>query len=164
MKTLLIIAASNGKNLELAKNLADLARTEGLEPEVIDLVALDLVLYSTESEKRGVPEAACELALKLEKSDAMIFVAPEYNGLVPPTLNNMVAWVSRTSKHWRDAFNGKKAALATYSGGGGAYVLLAMRQQFSYLGVNILGRQILTNYSKPLNTDSALEVLRMLKA
>jgi len=49
--------------------------------------------------------------------------------------------------------------LATRSGGGGQKVLVAMRLQFSHLGCNVLGRELVTNSSKPLNEEAARGVL-----
>jgi len=56
-------------------------------------------------------------------------------------------------------FNGKPAAVATYSGGGGQKVLVAMRLQLSHLGCNVVGRELLTNKAKPLNEEAARTVL-----
>lgn len=159
---IVIIAASNHKNLELAYKLSDIARQLGEETQIIDLVEVDLPLYTPKNEKKGIPNKAKQLAQKLINSDKMIFVAPEYNGGIPPTLNNMLAWLSIIGDDWRACFNGKSAALATYSGGGGQYVLLAMRAQLSYIGMNIIGRQVLTNSGKQFNPDSATEVIQQL--
>ena len=70
--------------------------------------------------------------------------------------------MSRSGEDWRDVFNGKSALIATHSGGGGAHVLMAMRHQLSYVGMNVLGRQLLTNYGKQLNDESAIECIKML--
>ena len=90
------------------------------------------------------------------------FVAPEYNGSIPPTLSNAIAWLSVGTEDFRELFNGKGAAIATHSGGGGQKVLVAMRLQLSHLGVNVLGRELLTSSQRELNEDSARAVLGML--
>ncbi|TDJ08100.1 MAG: NADPH-dependent oxidoreductase [Deltaproteobacteria bacterium] len=144
--------------MELAKKFQEYL---GEKAEIMDLVALELPLYSSITEG-NLPGKVKDLTQKLIASKAMVFVAPEYNGLIPPVLNNAIAWVSRTGDNWRLAFNDKSAVIATHSGGGGAHVLIAMRQQLSYLGMNVIGRQILTNFGKPLNTDSMASVLDQL--
>lgn len=159
---IVIIAASNNKNLELAHKLSEIAQQLGETTQIIDLVEEELPLYTPKNEKNGIPDKAKQLAQTLINSEKMIFVAPEYNGGIPPTLNNMLAWLSVSGDDWRACFNGKSAAIATYSGGGGQYALLAMRAQLSYIGMNVVGRQILTNGGKKLNPDSAKEVIKQL--
>ena len=46
---------------------------------------------------------------RVQRSDGKfeIIVAPEYNGVMPPVLNNAMAWTSRATKNWRDAFDDK---------------------------------------------------------
>ncbi|RLA62621.1 MAG: NADPH-dependent oxidoreductase [Epsilonproteobacteria bacterium] len=156
-----ILVSSQGKNLELAKKFLEYFSEKKEKADILDLVALDLPLYSALTEGK-LPDRVQDLTKKLVNSKAIIFVAPEYNGSVPPVLNNAIAWVSRTGDDWRHAFNGKPAAIATHSGGGGAHVLMAMRHQLSFIGMNVLGRQVLTNYGKELNTDSMAAVLDQL--
>ncbi len=74
---------------------------------------------------------------------------------MPPVLNNAMAWTSRSTKDWRDAFNEKAVGLATHSGGGGTKGLQAMRMMFQHLGANVIAREILTTYEKPLNEETA---------
>jgi chromate reductase len=159
MSDYLVFAASNNKNLELANNISK--ALEG--SEVIDLVSLDLPLYTPVAEKKEIPGKARELADKLISAKGAIFVAPEYNGSLPPTLNNAIAWISRTGENWREAFNGKAAVIATHSGSGGIHVLTAMRQQLSYIGMNVVGRQLHTHYSKALSEDTLEAVIKELK-
>jgi NAD(P)H-dependent FMN reductase len=158
-----IIVASNNKNLELAQELDGIAQEMGQTTTIIDLVEQELPLYTPKAqEEKGIPENILELAEVFTKSKAMIFVAPEYNGGIPPALTNIIAWLSVSGDDWRACFNGKSAMLATHSGGGGQYVLLAMRTQLSYIGMNVVGRQIITNYKKPFNPDSARGVIQQL--
>jgi NAD(P)H-dependent FMN reductase len=158
-----ILVASANNNLKLGLRLQELALEDGCETELINLVDLNLPLYSTvEEEKNGIPEVAKELANKILSLNAFIVVAPEYNGVMPPVLNNAMAWTSRATKDWRDAFNEKIVGLATHSGGGGAKGLQAMRIQFQHLGANILARELLTTYEKPLNEESAKAMIKQL--
>lgn len=158
-----IIVASSGNNQKLGLKLQELATNQKCEIEYINLVDLRLPLYSTkEEEENGVPNIAKDLALKILDLKAFIIVAPEYNGVMPPVLNNAMAWTSRATKDWRDAFNEKIVGLATHSGGGGAKCLQAMRMMFQHLGANIIAREVLTTYEKPLNEESANNMISQL--
>jgi chromate reductase len=159
-----ILIASSNNNQKLGLKLQELALKEGCEVELINLVDLRLPLYSTvEEEENGIPETVLDLATKILELKAFIIVAPEYNGVMPPVLNNAMAWTSRATKDWRDAFNEKIVGLATHSGGGGAKGLQAMRIQFQHLGANILAREILTTYEKSLNEETAIGMIKSLK-
>lgn len=158
-----ILVASANNNQKLGLKLQELALEENCEVELINLVDLNLPLYSTvEEENNGIPQIATQLAEKILALKAFIIVAPEYNGVMPPVLNNAMAWTSRATKDWRDAFNEKIVGLATHSGGGGAKGLQAMRIQFQHLGANILARELLTTYEKALNEESARVMIRQL--
>ena len=151
-----ILVARSGNNMKLALKLQEFAIEQGSKVELIDLVDLNLPLYSTkEEEKNGVPDQAKELAAKILDLKAFIIIAPEYNGVMPPVLNNAMAWTSRSTKDWRDAFNEKTVGLATHSGGGGTKGLQAMRMMFQHLGANVIAREILTTYEKHLNEETA---------
>ncbi len=159
-----ILVASSNNNQKLGLKLKELALEQNCEVELINLVDLRLPLYSTvEEEENGIPEAVLDLATHILALKAFIIVAPEYNGVMPPVLNNAMAWTSRATKDWRDAFNEKIVGLATHSGGGGAKGLQAMRIQFQHLGANILARELLTTYEKPLNEDSAIVMIKQLE-
>jgi len=162
MKRLIVLTATNGNNKKLAEVILSEAKEKGFDGECISLVDLNLPLYSTEAEEKGIPEKAKELADKLMNSNSIALVAPEYNGSIPPCVNNAIAWISRSGEDWRSSFNGKSALIATHSGGGGTHALMSMRQQLSYLGVNVLGRQLLTSYSKELNVESLRDCLNQL--
>ena len=158
-----ILVASANNNQKLGLRLKELTEELNYEAELINLVDLDLPLYSTvEEERNGIPDIASNLAQQILDLKAFIVVAPEYNGVMPPVLNNAMAWTSRSTEHWRDAFNEKVLALATHSGGGGAKGLQAMRIMFQHLGANILARELLTTYQTPLNEDTAKNIIEQL--
>lgn len=162
MKTALFLVASLNNNAKLTETLAEEWSRLGGEPHIINIVDLDLPLYSTRAEDLGLPDAAAEASRRMIKADALVFIAPEYNGSIPPSLTNLIAWISRSGDDWRGAFNNKAAVVATHSGGGGIKVLEAMRSQLSHLGANVLGRVIHTHFKKELNPDSATAVLSQL--
>ena len=59
---LLIITASNGKNLELAQHLASLAAPTIERTQLLDLTELDLPLYTPQAQAKGIPPALGPLA------------------------------------------------------------------------------------------------------
>lgn len=151
-----IIVASANNNQKLAEKIESLAAEKKVQTTLINLVDLNLPLYSTvEEERNGIPDIANDLAEKILSLKAFIIIAPEYNGVMPPVLNNAMAWTSRATDNWRDAFNEKVVGLATHSGGGGAKGLQAMRMMFQHLGANVLARELLTTYEKQLSDESA---------
>jgi len=163
MTNISIITASTGHNLTLATTIKTTLQQKKTSTNLLNLVDENLPLYTpTFQKEHGIPKQVLALTTQLLNTKAFIFVAPEYNGGIPPTLVNLIAWVSVSTENWRDCFNGKIAAIATHSGSGGVMVLAAMRQQLSYIGLTVLGRQLHTNYAKPLNTESLEDVLNQL--
>ena len=88
-----IIVASANNNQKLAIELQKIAIELNYDSEIINLVDYNLPLYSTiEEEKNGIPESVLDLATRIIDLKAFIIVAPEYNGVMPPVLNNAMAW------------------------------------------------------------------------
>ncbi len=162
MKNILILVGSSGKNAELAQSIQDIGLSAGYKLTIKNLIELNLPLYSSVEEAKGIPSSAKELTDEIISAEALIVISPEYNGSMAPSINNAIAWVSRAHEDWRKAFNGKSTLIATHSGGGGSHVLMALRHQLSYVGANVLGRQILTNFSKELNSESLKACLAQL--
>lgn len=154
MSDILILAGSNNKNLELANKFHDEFQKKGLSSKVIDMIELDFPLYTAKSEANGLPEGISDQVEEFNKAKGFVFTVPEYNGGVPPVVTNTLAWISRASKDWRKCFNHKPAAIATFSGGGGTHALMALRVQLSYIGLNVLGRQVVTNFKQELDVDN----------
>lgn len=157
-----ILAFSEGKNLELGKKFEEHFKGKGLDCSLLDLVAVDLPLYTTKCEKVHNAGSLVSPFRELLNADGFVFIAPEYNGGPPPSFSNFLAWVSRSTKEWREAFNNRPAVIATHSAGGGLSVLTIMRLQLAYLGMNVLGRQIHTTLQKTLDEKSLEEVCRQL--
>lgn len=149
-----ILAFSEGKNLELSQKFAEYFREQKVEASVLDIVKIDLPIYNTQNETRFEAAKLVEPFKEVINADAFVFVAPEYNGGPPPAFSNFLAWVSRSTKEWRDAFNNHPAVVATHSAGGGLNVLTMMRLQLAYLGMNVMGRQIHTTLQKGLDQES----------
>ncbi|MDF1883100.1 NAD(P)H-dependent oxidoreductase [Sulfurimonas sp. SAG-AH-194-C21] len=159
----LIIVASVEQNMKLANSIHEQLKTLEQSSKIIDIVALDLPMYTSQREDvDGIPEVISSLVGEMKRAKAYIFVAPEYNYSIPPTLTNFVAWVSRVGDDFRVLFSEKAILNATFSGGGGADVLNAMRVQFTKLGAMVMPREVLANYAKPLNAESLEKTLSQL--
>ena len=100
MAKILMITATSDNNRALADKFADSAREMGHEAEIIDLVELDMPMFTVARSKEldTVPGMA-ELKAAMSGADSWMIIAPEYNGSMPPTLNNAVAWLST---EWQD--------------------------------------------------------------
>jgi NAD(P)H-dependent FMN reductase len=151
---MLLLAASNGKNLDLAGLIAERATALGHGHQILDLVALDLPLFTPQCQGQGGGTGLAVLAEGLGTQRRLLVCAPEYNGSMPPTLVNAIAWLSTTTANFRELFTGVPVALASHSGGGGQKVLSAMRLQFAHLGALVIGRELLSAPHKPANPDS----------
>lgn len=164
MKKICVITASVGKNLDLAEAIVLHLKKHNADATLLNLVDLNLPLYSTPAESHHKAEVLVAPFKDQLNVDAFVIVAPEYNGGPPPVLNNFIAWVSRSTKNWRDTFNGKPGMIATASAGSGLQALMLIRLQFSFIGMNILGRQIVSTMSRPVPQEEVeivcLELLR----
>lgn len=165
MAKILIVTASEVKNLELAKKFQEQLKLLGNEASILQLVELNLPLYSSINEpKYDGKKLLGHWYDELHAANGFVFLAPEYNGGLPPVFTNFLAWVSRSSKDWRECFNSKAAAIGTFSGGGGQHVLIAMRLQLSFIGMNVLGRQLISHSGKPAEDASIHSICQQLLA
>jgi chromate reductase len=156
---ILIIAASTGKNLDLALKFKQSLEEKGHEGVVTDLCALNIPMYTPAAEKELTELTSIVGVMEhILSSDAMIVCAPEYNGSTPPVLSNLIAWLSVQSKNFRMLFNQRNVGLASVSGGGGQHAVMGMRMQFSYLVSKVLGRPVIINKSNPFK-QSSIDVL-----
>ena len=155
MKKILIFLASQNKNKELAEAILKSLKNNTCEVEIIDLVDMDLPLYSSKKQaEQGVPQGIADLFNECQAANRFIFISPEYNGGIPPVLTNVLAWLSVMGKNWRDAFNRKVAGIATFSGGEGMQLIIGLRSQLAYVGLTVIGRSLQVNYNKPLKPES----------
>lgn len=164
MSNIVVLAGSNNKNLQLANEFNDYLNEQiGIESSLIDIVDLDLPLYTNLSQAKGAPKVLGEILSTLIKANGFVFVIPEYNGGVPPVVTNLLAWISVSGgSDWRAVLNGKTVALATASGGGGFHALMALRTQLSYIGMNTIGRVVKTGPNEPLNSEDFVAVNNLL--
>ncbi|MBD1914730.1 MULTISPECIES: NAD(P)H-dependent oxidoreductase [Cyanophyceae] len=160
---MLILSATNGKNLDLAQAFAAEAASSGAAAEVISLPELQLPLYDSLADN-GAGDGLLKLAEALRHHKSLIICAPEYNGSIPPVLSNAIAWLSVSTDDFRALFNGRPVALATHSGGSGQKVMLAIRQQLSHLGCTVLGREVQSNSQKAANPEAIAALVSQLVA
>ncbi len=161
MRKVLILQSSDGMNARLSHQIVESLSLQGVESDVIALTELELPLYTP---NRGdIPNSVINLLQQIDRSTGIIVVAPEYNGGMPPVLTNAITWVSIIDENWRAAFDGKAIGLATHSGGGGHHLIMAMRQQFSYLGANVMGMHLVTAYQRPLEQEKLTDFVKKFK-
>ncbi len=152
--SLLILTASHNRNLQLADRVLAASQAAGLPATILDLTTLALNLYTSRGEDQGPGADFQQLHQAMAQAGGLWICAPEYNGGIPPSLTNAIAWLSRAAEDFRALFNSKPVALATHSGGGGQKILSAMRIQLSHLGCTVLGRELLSHGQKPANPDT----------
>jgi chromate reductase, NAD(P)H dehydrogenase (quinone) len=158
----LVIAASNGQNLELAERFAAATREQGQSAAVLDLTAIDLPLFTPRAQAAGTPPALVDLQAQLSAAPRWVICSPEYNGSIPPVLTSAIAWLSVQGDDFRSLFNGRPVAIATHSGSGGHAVLSALRLQLAHLGAHVVGRQLVSNSAHPTKDDSIADLISRL--
>ena len=160
---LIIISASSGKNLELAKKFMSKSNDLKISSEIIDLTEINIPLYNPRiHSENDISDEIYNLKKKLFKAEKWIICAPEYNGSIPPILTNFIAWLSISGDDFRELFNGQPIAIATFSGGPGIELLTTLRIQLVHLGSQVLGRQLAANYSKPAQDKTVEDLLKRL--
>lgn len=153
-----IVTASEGKNLEHALKIKEYLAQKSVESNIIDIAKLDFPLFTSTSETKYEAKKVVSPILEDINANGYFFLAPEYNGGLPPTFTNFLAWISRSTSDWRATFNGKPAAIGSHSAGGGSLVLSIMRLQLSYIGLNIVGRQLHTTLNRPDDQASLVAI------
>ena len=162
-KELIIISASCGKNLELSEKFHEKSNELKISSEVLDLTTLNIPLFNPRIHtKEDIPIELLDIKEKLFKTNKWIICAPEYNGSIPPILSNFIAWLSISGDDFRNLFNGQPIAIATFSGGVGLELLTSLRIQLVHLGSQVLGRQLLSSYNKPIETKTIEDILQRL--
>ena len=162
-KDIIIISASCGKNLELSKKFQEKGVELKLKSEILDLTSLDIPLFNPRIHtKENVPSLIMEIKEKLFATNKWIICAPEYNGSIPPILSNLIAWLSVSGDDFRYLFNGQPIAIATFSGGVGLELLTSLRIQLVHLGSQVLGRQLSSSFSKPVDMKTVEDIIQRL--
>lgn len=161
-KKICIVVASIGKNLALANEIEDVLKEKNIETCFLNIVEMNLPLYTSAAESLHSAEELINPYKDTISADAFVFVAPEYNGGPPPSFNNFLAWVSRSTKNWRETFNSKPAMIASFSAGSGVQALVIMRLQLSYVGMNVIGRTIQSTTGRLHKTEEVKDTCEAL--
>ena len=162
-KDLIIISASCGKNLELSEKFIEKSNELKISSEILDLTTFDIPLFNPRIHtKEKIPVSIMKIKEKLFATKKWIICAPEYNGSIPPILSNLIAWLSISGDDFRTLFNGQPIAIATFSGGVGLELLTSLRIQLVHLGSQVLGRQLLSSFSKPVDIKTVEDIIKRL--
>jgi NAD(P)H-dependent FMN reductase len=93
------------------------ATGDGVELEAATLHGIPL--YDGDAEARdGIPHAVAALKARIEASDGVLLVTPEYNNGVPGVFKNAIDWLSRPGADIPRVFGGRPFALIGASPGG----------------------------------------------
>ena len=164
-KKLLVITASNGENLKLAERFLVEGKKLNYACELLDLTKSENHLPIFNPRDNSQDQALTNLKsinLQMESHSHWVICAPEYNGSIPPVFSSALAWLSVQESDFRNLFNGRPIAMATFSGGGGMELLLSMRIQLTHLGAQVVGRQLISNNNKPPKDESIEDLLERL--
>jgi len=164
-KNLLVITASNGENLKLAKRFLEAGKELNYSCELLDLTESkhDLPIFNPRhNSKDKAPDNLKSINTQMESHSHWVICAPEYNGSIPPILTNFIAWLSISGDDFRDLFNGQPIAIATFSGGVGLELLTSLRIQLVHLGSQVLGRQLFSSFSKPIDSKTIEDIIQRL--
>ncbi|MEJ5862678.1 NAD(P)H-dependent oxidoreductase [Pseudomonas farsensis] len=117
-------------NRKVARALSELA-SSSLALKIIEIG--DLPLYNEDIETDAPPAAWQRFRNEISKSDAVLFVTPEYNRTVPGCLKNAIDVGSRP--YGKSAWSGKPTAVVSVSPGaiGGFGANHAVRQSLVFL-------------------------------
>ena len=162
-KEIIIISASCGKNLELSQKFLEKSNEMKISSEILDLTTLDIPLFNPRiHNNENIPVKILEIKEKLFATEKWIICAPEYNGSISPILTNFIAWLSISGDDFRNLFNGQPIAIATFSGGVGLELLTSLRIQLVHLGSQVLGRQLFSSFSKPIDSKTIEDIIQRL--
>ena len=101
----------------------------------LDIFELDGIPGFNQDQEQEPPAKVVELKKRINESDAVLFVTPEYNYSVPGVLKNAIDWASRP--YGDSAWDGKPAAIMGASVGmiGTARAQYHLRQMFVFLNM-----------------------------
>ena len=134
---------------------AEGARLAGAEVHEIQLLGLDLPLFSFDREAaEGIPPAALELKTAIEASDGLLVGAPELNAGITGVLKNAIDWAARPTEPdgpRNTTFAGTTAAMVSGSKWDHAGIrgLAELRGILASVGCLVLPEQISVPHAPP---------------
>lgn len=134
-----IIAGTNRKN-SVSRQVADYYKTilddKKADTQVVDLADLpDNFLGNALYENNGKNPSFNAIREKVQSSEKLVFVVPEYNGSFPGVLKAFIDGLK-----YPEGLRDKKAALIGVSSGvqGGVFAMSHLTDIFNYLGMHVL--------------------------
>jgi NAD(P)H-dependent FMN reductase len=83
-------------NRKLIMLAAEMVRSAGAEVDLADFREFEMPIYDADLDaSSGLPPGGVELKRRLERADALMLAAPEYNYSIAGPLKNAIDWVSR---------------------------------------------------------------------
>src|SRR5262249_251096 len=155
-------------NRKMARALVAMAQAP-LKLEIVEIGHLPL--YNQDFDANPPPEVPA-FKQRVQDSDAVLFVTPEYNRSVPGVLKNAIDVGSRP--YGKSAWNGKPTAVVSVSPGaiGGFGANHALRQSFVFLNMPALqyeayiggAAQLFNDKGEPGNDSTRDFMAKMLQA
>lgn len=142
LEKILIISGTNRSEALsplCAEAYAQIANSEGIETEIIDLRELPAdFTFTALYGNAGKNEDFNALREKMKLADKFVFVVPEYNGSFPGVLKAFIDGLE-----FPDTFTGKKAALIGVSAGmlGSSHAMSHLTDILNYCGTHVLARK-----------------------
>lgn len=126
------------------------------EDAEVEFIGIDMPLYNEDFDEQDIPEYNI-FREKVSEKDAIIFVTPEHNRLVPAALKNALDVGTRP---WgQNVWAGKPALIASQSISpmGGMAANYAIRQALVYLDMQPMQQpELFINSSNALNEDGTV--------
>ena len=122
------------------------AAAAGLAPEGVEVELYadlgDIPNYNQDLEPNNIPAGVEDLRNRMEDSDALLIVTPEYNASVPGALRNAIDWASRP--HGASALQGRPAAIISNSPMpfGAVWANEQVRKSFTITGTPTVEREL----------------------
>ncbi len=146
---------TNSFNRKLLKLATKVAENLDAQVEDLDLKKINLPLYDQDIEDAGIPANVLDFKKRVEQSDVLIIVSPEYNYSISGNLQNAIDWLSRGG----NSLNNKTVAIMGVSAGpfGTVRGQNHLRQVLSALNVQILTQpQMLVRFAaQAFNEDGS---------
>jgi chromate reductase len=107
------------------------------EAEILEVGGLPIFNEDLEA---NFPDSVSELKKKIESSDRIIFITPEYNRSLPAALKNAIDWISRPNG--KNSFSGKKVLCMGVSSGrlGTVSAQHDLKKILIYLSCQVVGQ------------------------
>jgi len=134
-----IVVGTNRPN-SISKKIAEYYKSifdvKNVECQIVDLIDLPTDFTRTALyENNGKNEAFNSIRDRVQASEKIVFIVPEYNGSFPGVLKSFIDGLK-----FPEGLKDKKAALVGVSSGiqGGVLAMAHLTDIFNYLGMNVL--------------------------